>query len=198
MSNRLPENGLVEFTVAASDVLAVFSRAPCSVFIRAGYPNFPESWSLLQDVAADTEYTSGAFAADTDVRIVAGPADVLYATGVNAVITERRGLRGQPAPGVLDVTGPLTAAMMITGIVTSAAAAVTGTLPTGTVLDAAVEMDIGESFDWSVIKVGANAFTLDPAAGHTIIGSVTVATATSGLLRTRKTAANTFVTYRLA
>jgi len=198
MSRRLPQNGTVEFLVPASSAVTVFSRAPCKVFTRAGYPNFPESWNLLQDVAANTEYTSAAFTPATLVRIVADAADVLYAFGVNPVITERRGLRGQPNPGVLDVTGALTAAMMISGIVTSAAAAVTGTLPTGTVLDAAVQMEIGESFDWSVIKVGANAFTLDPAAGHTVIGSVTIATATSAHLRTRKTAANTFVTYRLA
>jgi hypothetical protein len=198
MSSRLPQNGTAEFTVAASDTLAVFSLAPCVVLQRAGFPNFPESWSILQSVAANTEYTSAAFTNATQVRIVAGAAEVFYAAGVNAVITERRGLRGQPAPGVLDATGALTAAMMVSGIVTSAAAAVTGTLPTGTVLDAAVQMEIGESFDWSVIKVGANAFTLDPAAAHTVVGAVTIATATSAHLRTRKTAANTFVTYRLS
>jgi hypothetical protein len=35
------------------------------------------------------------------------------------------------------------------------------------------------------------------AAGHTIEGSGVVATATSALFRTRKTAVNTFVTSRL-
>lgn len=200
MSNRLPANGTVEFNVPASDVLAVFSRAPVKVFIRAGYPNFPESWSLLQDVAADTEYVSGAFAAATDVRIVADAADVLYANGTAAVITERRGMRGQGAPGVLNATGTLTAAMIAAGIVTSTtAAAVTATLDTGAVMDAALEMDIGESFDWSAIATGANAFTVTPAAaGHTVVGSGVVATTTSGSFRTRKTAADTFVTYRLA
>lgn len=199
MSNRLPENGLVEFSVPASDVIAVFSRAPCKVFTRAGYPNFPESWSLLQDVAADAEYVSAAFTAATDVRIEAGPADVLYANGTAAVILERRALRGQGTPGVLNATGTLTAAMIASGIVTSTtAAAVTATLDTGAVMDAALEMEIGESFDWSAIATGANAFTVTAAAsGHTVVGAGAVATTTSGTFRTRKTAADTFVTYRL-
>jgi hypothetical protein len=199
MSNRLPENGTVEFSVPASDVLAIFSRAPVKVFTRAGYPNFPESWDLLQDVAAGTEYVSAAFAAATDVRIVAGAADVLYANGTAAVILERRALRGQGAPGVLNATGTLTAAMIASGIVTSTtAAAVTATLDTGAVMDAALEMEIGESFDWSAIATGANAFTVTAAAsGHTVVGTGAVATVTSGLFRTRKTAADTFVTYRI-
>lgn len=199
MSNRLPANGTVEFNVPASDVLAIFSKEPVSVYVRAGYPNFPESWSLLQAVAADTEYVSGAFAAAADVRIEAGAADVFYANGTAAVILERRALRGQGAPGVLNATGTLTAAMIAAGIVTSTtAAAVTATLDTGAVMDAALEMEIDESFDWSAVATGANAFTVTAAAsGHTVVGAGAVATATSGVFRTRKTAADTFVTYRI-
>lgn len=198
MSNRIPANGLLTLTVAALDRVAIFSRAPVKVYQRAGFPNFPESWTLLQAVAEDTEYRSAAFAAGAVLRIEASEADVLYATGTGAVITERIGMRAQGAPGVLDATGALTVAMMVSGIVTSAAAAVTGTLPTGAVLDAALDMDIGESFDWSVIKVGANAFTLAVAAGHTIVGLLAIATATSTVLRTRKIAADTFETYRIS
>lgn len=201
MSNRLPANGTVEFNVPASDVLAVYSKEPVSVYVRAGYPNFPESWSLLQAVAADTEYVSDAFAAGADVRIEARAADVLYANGTAAVILERRALRGQGAPGVLNVAGTLTAAMIAAGLVTSTTAAAVGaTLDTGTIMDAALEMEIGESFDWSAINTGgANAFTVTAAAaGHTVVGAGAVAASTSGSFRTRKTAANTFVTYRLA
>ena len=108
-----------------------------------------------------------------------------------------KGLRTQGTPGVLDATGALTATMMASGIVTSAAATVAGTVPTGTVMDAALEMEIGESFDWTVIKVGANSFTVTAATAHTLVGSGVVATATSITFRTRKTAAATYVTYRL-
>ena len=100
---------------------------------------------------------------------------------------------------MLNATGALTAAMILSGIVTSTtAAAVAGTLPTGAVLDAASEFAIGDSFDWSVIATGANAFTVTAAAtGHTVVGTAAVATVTSGAWRTRKTAAETFVSYRI-
>ncbi len=197
MSNRLPSNGSLRIVVPAADRVAIWSRSPFKVYQLLGFPNFPESWSLLQAVAADTEYRSAAFATGAVLRIDAGAADVLYASGVTAVITENLGRRAQPAPGVLDLTGPLTAALITTGIVTSAAAAVTATLDTGTVMDAALDMVVDESFEWAAIKVGANAFTVTAAAGHTLEGSGVVATATSALFRTRKTAANTFVTSRL-
>jgi hypothetical protein len=197
MSNRLPSNGSIRLVIPAADRIAVWSRQPVKVYQLLGFPNFPERWNLLQAVAADTEYRSAAFAAGAVLRIDADAADVLYASGVTAVITENLGRRAQPAPGVLDVTGPLTTALITTGIVTSAAAAVTATLDTGTVMDAALDMVVDESFEWAAIKVGANAFTVTAAAGHTLEGSGVVATATSALFRTRKTAVNTFVTSRL-
>lgn len=191
---------MAEFTIDASDVLAVFSKTPVIVLQRAGFPNYPESWNVLATVAADTEYVSGSFAAATRIRIMAGATSALYAAGTAAVITERRGMRGQAAPGVLNATGTLTAAMIAAGIVTSTtAAAVTATLDTGAIMDAALQMAVGESFDWSAIATGANAFTVTAAAsGHTLVGSGVVATTTSGAFRTRKTAADTFITYRLS
>ena len=92
----------------------------------------------------------------------------------------------------------LAAASALALALTTTAAAVTATLDTGAVMDAALEMEVGESFDWSAIATGANAFTVTAAAsGHTVVGAGAVATATSGTFRTRKTAADTFVTYRL-
>lgn len=199
MSNRLPANGSLRLVVPAADRVAIYSRAPVKVYQLLGFPNFPESWSLLQDVAADTEYRSAAFAAGAVLRIDAGTADVFYASGVTAVITENIGRRAQPAPGTLNATGTLTALLMATGIVTSStAAAVTATVNTGTVMDAALDMVVDESFEWSAINTGgANAFTVTAAAGHTLEGSGVVAATSSATFRTRKTAANTFVTSRL-
>jgi len=197
MSNRLPSNGSLRLVVPAADRVAVWSRAPVKVYQLLGFPNFPESWSLLQAVAADTEYRSAAFATGAVLRIDADAADVFYASGVTAVITENLGRRAQPAPGVLDATNTLTVAMVTAGIVTSAANAVIATLDTGTVFDAALDMVVDESFEWAAIKVGANSFTVTASAGHTLEGSGVVATATSALFRTRKTAVNTFVTSRL-
>ena len=105
----------------------------------------------------------------------------------------------QGTPGTLDTTGTLTAALILGGIVTSAAAAVTATLDTGTAMTTALgsELAIGSSVTWSVIKIGANSLTIAGDTGHTVVGSLDVATATSAMFRTLRTAASTYVTYRI-
>jgi uncharacterized protein YaiE (UPF0345 family) len=199
MSTFLNKNGTAEFTADASDKVAVYSKDRVKIY-TASIPETgkPYVFSLVVDNPPDTEYTTSAFSVSTRVRIESEATEAFYAVGTAPVITERRGIRGQGAPGALDVTGALTATMISSGIVTSAAAAVTATLPTGTVMDSSLQMEIGESFDWSVIKVGANTFTVAAAAsGHTVVGTMAVATTTSGLFRTRKTAAATYITYRI-
>lgn len=105
----------------------------------------------------------------------------------------------QGTPAAVNATATLTAAELLTGIITSTtAAAVVGTLPTGTLLDAAADLAIDEAFDWSVINTGAaNTFTVAAGTGHTVVGNMVVALSTTGRFRSRKTAANTFVTYRI-
>jgi hypothetical protein len=96
MSNLLYGNGTVgfEFEVAASDKLAVFSRSPVKVYQLVKFTQHPDQWSLLTEIAADTEYLSSAFSAATSIRIEAGASDALYQAGTAPVITERRGQRG--------------------------------------------------------------------------------------------------------
>jgi len=80
------------------------------------------------------------------------------------------------------------------------ASAVTFTLPTGAVLDAYFDnLPVGAAFDWSLINTGSSsgAATVTAATGHTIVGAAVVAISTAGMFRTRKTAADTFVTYRI-
>jgi hypothetical protein len=196
--NRIFTQGTATFTVPAGEKVAVQAYSPASVFQEVGYPNFPESQDLLT-VVENTTYTSAAFTNATSVTIQAGASGALYAVGTDPVVSDDGKFQLQGTPGVLNATGALTAAMILSGIVTSTtAAAVAGTLPTGAVLDAASEFAIGDSFDWSVIATGANAFTVTPAAtGHTVVGTGAVATVTSGAWRTRKTAAETFVSYRI-
>lgn len=110
----------------------------------------------------------------------------------------------QGAPGTLNATGTLTAALLQTGIVTSTTAAVvTATLDTGTLMDTTFNAGdapllAGEGFAWSVINTGPSTFTVTAAAGHTVVGAGAVATATSARFFTRRTAANTYITYRLS
>ena len=197
---KLSNYGTVEVTAAASDKVSVYSSDRVKLYKKVTYANYPAGWVLLYDVAPNTEYTSSAFSVPTDVKIEAGGADVFYAVGTAPALIEIRGKRVQPTPGALNATGTLTAALIGGGIVTSTtAAAVTATLDTGTVMDAALQMEIGDSFDWSAINTGGtNAFTVTAAAsGHTVVGAGAVANSTTGLFRTRKTAAATFITYRI-
>ena len=189
--------GTVTVTVPSGEKIAVQAYSSASVFQEVGYPNFPESQDLLT-VVDNTTYVSGAFTNATSVTIQAGASGATYAVGTDPVISDTGKFQLQGAPGVLNATGALTSAMILAGIVTSStAAAVVATLPTGTVLDAASEFAIGDSFDWSVINTGPDSFTVTAATDHTVVGVAAVATLTSVAWRTRKTAANTVVSYRI-
>ena len=109
----------------------------------------------------------------------------------------------QPTPTAKSASATLTIAELLTGIVTtSGTVAITLTLPTGTLTDAGVTapaLPVGGCFDWAIINTGTSsgAVTVAAGTGHTLVGGATVAIGTSAGFRTRKTAANTFVTYRL-
>jgi hypothetical protein len=199
MQSIVYPNGNAKITVPATGSVAVFTvgQSSASVYRELGYPNAPSTLSLL-GVVKNQQTVFGSYTAGATIIIEAGADPVFYEVGIAPVVKSTIG-QLQSTPGVLNATGALTAAMMLSGIVTSTtAAAVAGTVPTGTVLDAASQFAIGDCFDWSVIATGANAFTVTAATDHTIVGAAAVATATSGRFRTRKTAANTYVTYRIA
>jgi hypothetical protein len=191
--------GTATVTVPAAESIAVQSYSATSVFNEVGFPNFPEAQDLL-GVVENTTTVFGPYAAGATIVIQAGASGATYAVGTDPVISDSGKYQTQDTPGVLNATGTITPAMILSGILTSTtAAAVAGTLPTGAVLDAASEFAVGDSFDWSVIATGANAFTVTAAAtGHTVVGTGAVATVTSAIWRTRKTAADTFVSYRLS
>jgi hypothetical protein len=107
----------------------------------------------------------------------------------------------QPAPAAIDATATLTAANIRGGIITSdtTAAAVDLTLPTGTDMDTAFSgAYVNQAVMWSVINTGTNAAELLAGTDHTIVGGAVVAAGTSGRFATRRTAANTWVVYRLS
>ncbi len=109
--------------------------------------------------------------------------------------------RRQAAPVARNATTTLTAADIKSGLVSStAAAAVTLTLPTGTDTEAGFNsVYTNMAFEWTVINTSAsNAVTIAAATGHTISGSATVAAGNSARFVSRRSTTNTFVTYRLA
>jgi hypothetical protein len=112
-------------------------------------------------------------------------------------------LMNQQTPAAVTATGTLTIANLLTQIITSTSAtAVALTLPTGTLSDAGVSggtSAVNTSFDYSIINTGSAVgdVTLVAGTGHTIVGSVSVPVGTTGRFRCRKTATNTFVSYRV-
>lgn len=120
-------------------------------------------------------------------------------------------MKAQAAPAAKTVTAVLTAAELIGGLITTTGA--TGPsvhqLPTGEALDDALPLAaVNDSFDFSIINTGTGASTdatITVNTGVTIVGSPTVGSLTdatiisgSGLFRARRTAADTWVVYRLA
>lgn len=201
MSIAIAQKKGAKVAVIVNDVLTTFSAAPYKVYkVSAPSPQIPAANVLL--FSGSGAYTSSAFTVATTVIIQMGDRNGYYATGTAPVIPEAAGLESvQGTPGTLNATGTLTAALLLTGIVTSStAAAVAATLDTGTAMDAALDSAaINEAFFWSAINTGgANAFTVTASSGHTIVGAGAVALSTSGRFMTRRTAAATWVTYRLS
>lgn len=205
MSSLIIPFGSATVVVPAGEALAVASQGSYQIWQQAvGSPNQPAVLSILNDVQAvagnasqqtvTSTFTNGA----TLVVYATGNQPVAYEVGTVPVVKQNRIDGGIKVINALNATGAVTAAMIYGGILTSTtAAAVAGTIPTGTVLDATAEWGIGEAVDWSVIATGANAFTVTAAAGHTIVGNAVVATVTTGRFSTVKSAANTFITYRI-
>jgi hypothetical protein len=200
--NVIFTQGTATFTVPANEKVVVQAYSPASVFQEVGYPNFPESQDLLQ-VVENTTYTSSAFTNATSVTIQAGASGALYAVGVAPVITDDGNwqLQGAPANIADGASMIATAAEVLTGIITATPS--TGRsiqMPTGANLDLATEWAIGEGFDFTVITLAAFALTITVNTNVTIVGSAATA-GTSGAVarfRLRKTAADTFVAYRIS
>jgi hypothetical protein len=200
--NVIFTQGTVTVAVPAGEKIAVQAYSAASVFQQVGFPNFPEVDDLLT-VVENTTYVSGAFTNATNVTIQAGASGAYFAVGVAPVISDDGNwqLQGAPADITDGASMIATAANVLTGIVTATPTTTRSIqLPTGANLDLATEWAIGESFDFSVITLAAFALTITVNTGVTIVGSAATA-ATSGAsarFRVRKTAADTFIVYRVS
>lgn len=201
MSSVVLPFGTQTVTVTAGESIAVWSQGTVTVSRNVATANFPTSIVGVGVVLPNTQTVFGPYTTATDIIIEAnGGYQALYEVGTAPVVQQFRLLAPvQVTPGTLNATGTLTGELCLTGIVTSTtAAAVVATLDTGAALDVKTAWNVNDSFDWTVINTGgSNAFTVTASSGHTVVGAGAVAASTSGQFRTRKTAASTFVTYRL-
>ena len=122
--------------------------------------------------------------------------------------------RVQEAPVAMTGAATITTAAILNGLIvgTPAGDDVAYTLPTGEVMDDALTSDIivNDAFDFTIINLSSTAgqdiILTEPASGITIVGSAVVSSndfessyyMNTGTFRLRKTAANTFVVYRIA
>lgn len=119
-------------------------------------------------------------------------------------IVNERLLLKQPAPTASNATATLTIAQILNRIITTAQTAdIVLTLPTGALIDdTLVELvdtnrtNIG--YDWNIINTSAFTTTIAAGIGNTVIGNTIVAANTSATMRTVRTAADTYITYRVA
>lgn len=182
-------HGVAYDTVPASSYLEVKSDSPVKIYKKVGYPNIPDSWTLLKATQAFEIYRSAAFSAATEIRIEASAAMAYYEIGTAPQITEPL-LRTLTRTTIADA-GTVTAAQVLTGILYQDASggAVTMTSPTAALMDAAVDLSIGGSFDMYVASNHAtNTSTISGGTGVTVVGSGAV-TNTGGHFKWIKTAA---------
>ena len=205
MSNIVAPNGRSTVIIPANESIAVFTQGQAQVSRTIGFPNYPDVTTLLGTVTNGQTvfgpYASGAVIVVESVSAI----PVLWEIGTAPQVQQQRlNAQVQGAPVNIADGGSMAFAAgdLLAGIVTATPTAGRNVqLPTGASLDLATEFLVNDSIDWTLITLAAFALTVTNAAsGNTLIGSGATA-ATSGSaarFRTRKTAADTFITYRVA
>lgn len=184
----------------SSERIAILSGQSITVFSQAAVIVSQDVQGVVTPLGTvtSTQQTFGPFGSDLTVVLDTGAGSVMYAVGASPIIQGLIGNHVQRAPVAINAAGAIPLSAMANGVITSnSLLGITGTLPTGAVIDAGMILRMDDSFDWRVLAVGLFGFTIGAAAGHTIVGNATVSSGTSGVFRTRKTAASTFVTYRI-
>jgi hypothetical protein len=104
-----------------------------------------------------------------------------------------------PAPASISTTATLTNANIQAQIINTTGTTYTVTMPLGTTLETlATWVTIGIAYDFFVINTASGTITMAVNTGVTSLGGLTIATGVSAQFRIRRTAANTFVMYRLS
>jgi hypothetical protein len=104
-----------------------------------------------------------------------------------------------PAPAAISAAATLTNANIQAQIISATGTTYTITMPLGTTLETlATWVTTGIAYDFAVINTASGIITMAVNTGVTSLGSLTIAIAASAQFRIRRTAANTFVLYRLS
>lgn len=204
MSNIIAPMGKATVAVPSGESIAVFTQGEAQVSRTQGYPQYPDQTNLIGTVR-NGQTVFGSYSGGATIVVEStGSQPVFYEVGTAPQVQQLRlNSQVQDAPTNIADGGSMVfpAASLLGGIVTATPTAGRNVqLPTGTALDAASEFAIGDSIDWSLITLAAFALTITVNTGHTIVGAAATGatTGSAARFRTRKTADNTFVTYRLS
>jgi hypothetical protein len=198
-------------TAGTIDNMVIGSGTP-----RAGtFTSIAAPSGFTGPVAATTLSASGAVTGAGFTALLASP-PAIGGTAPAAVTSTTLRSTGlvtvtQGAPAAATTSATLTAANLITGIITvnqGGAGASAQQLPAATAMDTALPDSVGgDAFDFSVINistVAAESASLTTNAGWTLVGDMDVAansaatTKSAGRFRARKTGTGTWVLYRLS
>jgi hypothetical protein len=104
-----------------------------------------------------------------------------------------------PAPTSISAASTLTAAQLQTTIINTTGTTYTVTLPLASAIDTAfVDVPtINIGFDFYVINTATGTITMAVNTGITSVGTLTILTGISAHFRLRRTAANTYILYRI-
>ena len=205
MANIVAQNGRATVVIPAGESIAVYTQGQAQVSRTIGFPNFPDQTTLLGTVT-NGQTVFGPFAGGATIVVESVSAiPVLYETGTSPVVQQwRLSQQVQVTPTVIADGGSMAFAPadILSGYVTATPTTARNIqLPTGAAMDLSSEFLINDSVDWTLLTNAAFALTVTAgASGHTVVGAMATG-ATSGSVarfRTRKTAADTFVTYRLS
>lgn len=201
----LPNGNSGEIIIPANESIAVACQGTAQVSRKLGFPNYPDQVTLIGTVI-NGQSVFGPYASGATIIVEAvGGVTAFYEVGTAPQVQQGRLVSGSQAdPANIADGGSMvyTPGGMLGGLVTATPTAGRNIqLPTGAAMDLASNFLVNDFFDWSVITLAAFALTTTAgASGHTLVGSGATA-ATSGStarFRTRKTAADTFVTYRIS
>lgn len=104
-----------------------------------------------------------------------------------------------PTPAAISTTATLTNANLQTQLINTTGTSYTITMPLGSTLDTLVtwfKVDVG--YDFSVINTASGTITMAVNTGVTSLGALTITTGTSAQFRIRRTAASTYIMYRIS
>jgi len=105
----------------------------------------------------------------------------------------------QPAPAAISAAATLTNADIQAQIISATGTTYTITMPLGTTLETLITWPaVNLGYNFTVINTATGIITMAVNTGVTSLGLLTIAAATSAQFRIRRTAANTFILYRLA